>query len=228
MTRLTFLLVMHAAALAACDLPRDADGTLARVRHGTLRVGVVRAAPWVADSNGAVGGIEGALVTRLASELGARVEWVRRPESELLMGLHARQLDVVVAGLTKTSPWSKQVALTRPYYTDTIVVAARGAPVGALDGLQVAVEHGDPITEKLRGKGAVPVPVPDVARATLPVAVPSWRAAALGLAPGGTVLGEEPHVFALPPGENAWMVHVERWLEGQKPTVAGALRRERP
>jgi polar amino acid transport system substrate-binding protein len=227
--RSTFLLALLTASIAACGLPRDADGTLARARHGVLRVGVVRAEPWVSDSNGAVAGVEGALVARIAQALDARVEWVRRSESELLEGLHARKLDLVDAGLTKESPWAKEVALTRPYYVDTLVVAAaRGASVGSLDGLQVAVEVGDPIADELRGRGAVPVAVPDIARATLPVAVPSWRAAALGLVPTGVVLGEHPHVLAVAPGENAWLVYVERTLRREAHTIARALRSVRP
>src|SRR6185369_5924264 len=43
--RFTFVLLV-----AACDLPRDSDGTLDRVRGGTMRVGVVIDTPWTKDS----------------------------------------------------------------------------------------------------------------------------------------------------------------------------------
>lgn len=40
--------------LAACDLPRGSDGTLDRVRGGTMRVGVVVDTPWTKDFAGAI------------------------------------------------------------------------------------------------------------------------------------------------------------------------------
>jgi DNA-binding IclR family transcriptional regulator len=77
-----------ALAAAGCDLPRDAEGTLDRVRGGTLRVGVVNHPPWVVDSGGAVGGVESALVTQLARELGVHKSTAFR----LVAALERREL----------------------------------------------------------------------------------------------------------------------------------------
>ena len=55
MTRCTSILFL--LALTACDLPRDSDGTLDRVRGGTMRVGVVIDTPWTKDSAGVIGGL---------------------------------------------------------------------------------------------------------------------------------------------------------------------------
>src|SRR5215203_4602995 len=52
-------LAIATVCATACGLPRDADGTLDRVRNGTLRVGVAVDTPWVTDSGGAAGGVEG-------------------------------------------------------------------------------------------------------------------------------------------------------------------------
>ena len=54
------------------------------------------------------------------------------------------QLDLVVGGLTKQTPWKKEAALTRPYLRTRLLV---GAPPGAslpddLDGVDVAFERG--------------------------------------------------------------------------------------
>src|SRR4051812_4006009 len=84
--------------VTACGLPRDTAGTSDRVRHGTMRVGVVADTPWVTDSAGTVRGIEGKFAAELAAELGARIEWVRRPEAELLLALSHRELDLVIGG----------------------------------------------------------------------------------------------------------------------------------
>src|SRR5437764_14048952 len=81
-------------ALASCDLPRDADGTLRRIRGGTVRVGVVVDTPWVTDSAGGFGGVEAGLVRSLARSLEADIVWTRGQQSDLLETLHRRQLDI--------------------------------------------------------------------------------------------------------------------------------------
>ena len=156
------------ALVAACNLPRDAAGTLDRVRRGTMRVGFAVDTPWVTDSGGEAGGVEGRIVNGLARALGARIEWTHGHESELLNALHDRELDLVVGGLTADSPWRAKVAFTRPYHVDSGVV--------------------------LRSPGAK-------AR-------------------------QEKHVLALPPGENGWLVHVERFLRDERALLASALEKK--
>jgi polar amino acid transport system substrate-binding protein len=165
---LGLLTALACAACAACTLPRDADGTLDRVRGGTLRAGAAGAPPWVTDSLGALGGVEVRLVEELARSVGARVAWTRRREAELLPALHARELDLVIGGLTDDEPWAEQVAFTHPYLVDTVGVGvARGA----------------------------------VTRTVV-----------------------RRHVLAVAPGENAWLVHVERFLRARKPQVPNMVR----
>jgi len=142
----------------ACGLPRDPEGTLDRVRGGTLRVGFVVDTPWVVAAGPGAGGIEGAIAAELARGLGAQIAWTHAAETPLLRALHDGDLDLVIAGLTKDSPWAAMVSFTRPYYVDTTVV----------DGERTEV----------------------------------------------------PHVVAVPPGENAWQVHVERVLESRKSELA--------
>jgi polar amino acid transport system substrate-binding protein len=234
--RLTTLVAWLAAAgVAACDLPRDADGTLDRVRGGIVRVGVVVDTPWVTDSaggEGAAGGIEGALVQGIARDIGARVRWIRGTDESLLAALHARELDMVIGGLTTESPWKATLAFTKPYYTDTVIVAgAPGAPAPTtLAGLRVAVVEGDPIVARVRSENGIPVPVADLATAREAIAAPTWRLAQLGGTPlartgnPAIVLGRREHVLALPPGENAWLVHVERWLRAHESRIPTMLR----
>jgi polar amino acid transport system substrate-binding protein len=112
----------------ACGLPRDSDGTLDRVRGGSMRVGVVVDTPWTTDSAGGVGGIEAALVRSLASGLSARIDWVRGQEGQLLSSLEKRDIDLVIGGLNAASPWSRKVAFTRPFYVDTERVAGAARP----------------------------------------------------------------------------------------------------
>ena len=165
--RLAAHLALASAALA-CSLPRDADGTLDRVRHGTLRVGAFPNPPWVTDSLGALDGVEVRLVTDLAHGLGAHVAWIRKPEADLLEALHERELDLVVGGLTAAEPWAKQVAFTHPYHVDTVGVAPTSGAVTR------------------------------------------------------TVVRQ--HVLAVAKGENAWLVHVERYLHARESQVPRLLR----
>ncbi|HEX2717838.1 MAG TPA: ABC transporter substrate-binding protein [Gemmatimonadaceae bacterium] len=158
--------VIFALALAvACGLPRDSDGTLDRIRGGTMRVGFAVDTPWVTDSSGMAGGVEGRIVNGLARSLGARVTWTHGHESELLTALHDRELDLVVGGLSADSPWKKHVAFTKPYHVDS--------------------GH---VVRSLKAKRR-----------------------------------EEKHVLALPPGENGWLVYVERFLREERALLASAL-----
>jgi len=139
--------LLFCCLLAACDLPRDPDDTLKHVQNATMRVGIVNAEPWTIDvgSGSAPSGVEPSLVQAIAQELGATVEWVRKPEHELMRDLHDRKIHLVIGGFTDVLPWKQEVAFTRPYFTD-----------------------------------------------------------------------RDRHVLAAPPGENAWLVAVERAIERHK------------
>src|SRR4051812_16227799 len=83
----TFLATTLPLAIA-CGLPRDPEGTLDRVRGGTLRVGFVVDTPWVVAAGAGAGGIEGAIAAELARGLGARIAWAHASETSLLEALH--------------------------------------------------------------------------------------------------------------------------------------------
>lgn len=119
-----------AGGLAGCEYPRDPDHTLRRVRdEQRLRVGVAANAPWTLVGPRAVGdrtpvatadglplaGLEVALADDFARFLGARATWLVDGEQALVHALELGQLDLVVAGLTTSTPWSSVMGLTRPY-----------------------------------------------------------------------------------------------------------------
>jgi polar amino acid transport system substrate-binding protein len=169
-TRWTCGAVALVLGAAGCNLPRDGAGTLDRVHGGTVRVGVMNDAPWAFDSSGTTGGVEGALASEIARRASARIAWVRGTEGDLLPMLERREVDLVIGGLTADLPWARQVAFTRPYYTDTVIV---GLP-----------DH----------------------RAPQPRA----------------------HVLAVAPGENAWLMHVERVLLDRKDDIPTMVRSAHP
>src|SRR5215213_10064182 len=164
-----FLLV---CTILSCGLPKDSDHTLDRVRHGTIRTGYILHSPWVSDSTGEMRGVDVQLVNELARGLEAKVAWVRGTESELMSALHGRQLDLVVGGLSGESPWKHDVAFTRPYYTDSLVVSLPdGFSEKNLKGTSVAYEAGSSAGVSLHKKALFQFPFA-ISRAPTPHSPP--------------------------------------------------------
>lgn len=113
------------AAAGCASIPVDPDGTLDRASGGRLRVGMAQQDPWTALDDGERSGVEVRLVEDFAAGIDAEVEWHDGGEEALVERLHSGDLDVVIAGLTKKSPWSSQAALTRPY---VVVTSPTGSP----------------------------------------------------------------------------------------------------
>jgi polar amino acid transport system substrate-binding protein len=221
-----------AALLGACQFPRDTEGTLDRVRGGVMRVGVTHVDPWVKLEGGEPGGVEVELLERFARTLGARVEWVEGSETELMEALHGRHLDVVAAGLTRRSEWQRVAALTRPYVTYQVVIAAPDRETADrlsedLGGERIAVEANSPEAAKLEeDTDARVVPVDDLAAVDGPVAVPDYMLDDLGLVRTDAELDEHEHAMAVSMGENAFLVELERFLLDREAEAAAILERE--
>lgn len=110
-----------ALGLIGCSghYPADSDGTLDRVSGGLLRVGVSHQPPWTdtagENSPDDPGGIEVQLIEDYAESIDAEIEWHAGGEEQLMKLLSGRELDVVIGGLSASSPWSSEVALTTGY-----------------------------------------------------------------------------------------------------------------
>jgi len=110
--------MLAAGLLTGCgiSLPADPEGTLDRVRDGQLRVGVSTNAPWTETRDGAEpAGIEPDLVREFAATLNADIRWSEGGEEKLVDELERGNLDLVLGGLTKDTPWAEKVAVTAPY-----------------------------------------------------------------------------------------------------------------
>jgi polar amino acid transport system substrate-binding protein len=220
-------------ALCACQYPRDPEGTLDRVRGGVLRVGVTEADPWVTiDAAGDPSGVEVELVTRFAETLDARVQWVEGSESDLMEALHGRQLDIVIAGLTRRSEWQRVAALTRPFVTTQVVIGAPDERTAArlsedLGGERIAVEANSAEAAKLEeDTDAVVVPTDDLTMVDGPAAVPDYLLDDLGLVRTDAELDEHEQAMAVPMGENAFLVALDRFLLDREDLAAQILERE--
>lgn len=212
-TWLSIVVVLVGLSVTGCQWPRDAAGTLDRVRGGEMRVGVVVNPPWTEVDGDAVSGAESVLVHRFADSLGARVRWVPGSESELMKALSERTLDLVVGGLDTDSPWEQDAALTADYFTTAAVVAVPGGTTTEIAGLPVQVRAGSAEEALLADEGAKPVPVNEIAqRPNGPSVVPDWLVDTAGLVATGIHLSSADHVMAVPLGENGWQTTVEEFL----------------
>jgi polar amino acid transport system substrate-binding protein len=221
------VVAVAAVLVAGCGIPRDPEGTLDRVRGGTLRAGITASEPWTTLDGSRPGGVEVELVERFAAELGARVEWVPGSEADLFRALELRELDLVVGGLTADTPWQAGAAITRSYATTRVVVAvpASQPPPDDIAGVRVAVEAGTEAAGILEVKtDAIPVRVADVTQVRgSAVAIDEWLLADLDLRDTGVHLTRAKHVMAAPMGENAFLVRLERFLLAHQDEVAALL-----
>lgn len=111
--------------LSGCgaSFPADPDDSLQRIRSsGELRVGVSPHPPFTvvpSSTEGVPTGSEVDLVRSFASALGAEPVWTVDGEEHLVELMKDGDLDIIIGGLTDESPWSDDVALTRPYLEAT-------------------------------------------------------------------------------------------------------------
>lgn len=221
--RLLFVALL--VLLAGCDLPRDMDGTLERVTGGTLRVGVAGDGPWARLAGEHAAGVEAALVRRAARRLDARVHWVAGQPDDLLAALERGHLDLVVGGLLDTTPWRDRVGLTRPFAQVHLVVAgpAWAHTVKDLHERVVAVDEplAAALVEQAGGRAVPPEGSADL------VALADWQLELRDdLVPTQVVLRTERHVLATPPGENAWLLWLDRFLHDEAVGLPALLRAE--
>jgi polar amino acid transport system substrate-binding protein len=125
-------LVSLALLLAACALPRDPDGTSARIESThQLRVGVTDNPPWVDAKSAEPKGIEPDLVRAFARQTGTQVAWSEGSETELVKSLKDGELDMVIGGFDKKTQWSSTAGVSQPYAKDVdgkrrVMLAAPG------------------------------------------------------------------------------------------------------
>jgi polar amino acid transport system substrate-binding protein len=213
--------ILAAVTLNACGIPRDSEGTLDRVEGDTMRVGITENPPWTDLSGGRPAGVEVDLIEGFAETLQAQVEWFDGSEAELMEALEKRELDVVVGGFAADDPWAQVVTFTQPYAeTSTSVGVPPGQqPPQEIDGVRVATERGRETAALVEDAGGVPVEVDDLSGSPGLVAGEEWELETLGLVPSEIELDKAQHVVAVPLGENAWLVRLERFLSARAASV---------
>ncbi|WAP51600.1 transporter substrate-binding domain-containing protein [Arthrobacter sp. ATA002] len=111
--------VLALAGASCSNFPADPEGTLERVTDGTLRVGVSHSPPATNIKGAEPTGPETDLVRDFAASLDAGVEWLEGGEEYLMEALKQGDLDLVIGGLTESTPWTDKAALTAPYAEST-------------------------------------------------------------------------------------------------------------
>ena len=107
---------MLAMIVAGCNLPRDPENSLNRIRRtGVLRAGFTVHEPWVRLDGDAAAGPEADVVKAFAESLGARVEWHKGSESQVFEALEAFEIDIAIGGFEQANPWAPTLGTTRPY-----------------------------------------------------------------------------------------------------------------
>jgi polar amino acid transport system substrate-binding protein len=222
------LLLLMTTGCGHSSLPRDPEKTLERVRGGELRVGLVEHPPWVIRTSGEPAGAEVALVRELAQEQNAKPQWHWGGEQQHLEALERYELDLVIGGLTKETPWSKTIGLTTSYYDNRIVIGVPRAvtPPPSIKGMHVVARRGQVFAAYAERKGAAVMRVDDLKTANAPVAAPEWEIEQLGLVATGIELLTEKHVMAAPPGENGWIKQIDDFLHARRDNVKQLLQRE--
>ncbi len=111
---------------ASAGFPRDPERTLERAQGGRIRVGVVVNEPWVIKDGDDATGVEAELVRMFARELKATPEWHWGGEQAHMEALEHHQLDLVIGGITRKTPWKTYVGLTDKYFGDHVIATGPG------------------------------------------------------------------------------------------------------
>lgn len=212
------ILILTASVLGCSKLPRDPEHTLEHIQQSHhVRIGVAEYPPWVVRTHGEPAGAEVALVRQFTATLGATPDWFWGAEQQLMESLERFELDLVIAGLSTSTPWTKEIGVTKPYFEERIIVGVPPTrqPPTNLSGLTVAVTSGDATAGFLSDKHAYPVRVSEISTAHALAAAPDWRLRKLGFTLTRFELFHKKHVMAVPPGENGWLKRLEEFLHQQ-------------
>jgi polar amino acid transport system substrate-binding protein len=224
------LLLLSVGLLDGCDewdFPRDPDRTLQTVlATREMTVAAVDHPPWVIlGSDAPPSGAEVALIEAFADELGVEIDWRRLSAFAALEGLEQGELDLAIGGFTQkdVSPHAG-AAPTYGYFTEALVVA--GLPGAAIptdvEGRVIFLPADVMAADLVRAEGALPTT--EMEEDVGLVAVPHWRIESQGLLPTGVRLRQDKHVMAVPQGENAWIMRLERFLRSQSTPMDDRLR----
>lgn len=201
--------------LTGCNnYPRDPNDSLQQAQTHGLKVGASESTPWIEFTDGEIAGTEAELVEKFAKSINAEVEWIKGSEGSLMKMLKANELHLVVGGITKETPWSNHVAITKPYTTQHyLVCSTSGHPLPKdLQNQQIAVARGSPLSAQIRERGGIAEQLNSLSGFRGLIAVPAYERDFYPCGKESLFLSPSKHVIALPMGENALLMALEKYL----------------
>lgn len=105
------------AGLGMSGNPASAAGILEDIqKRGTLRVGMATFVPWaMRDKDGNLIGFEIDVATKVAEDMGVKIEFVPTAWSGIIPALIAKKFDVIIGGMSITPQRNLTVNFTTPY-----------------------------------------------------------------------------------------------------------------
>jgi len=114
------LLLSFAASAAAGEVQRKltAESAIEDIaKRGVIKVGMDVFVPWaMKDKKGDLIGLEIDIAKKLAEDMGVKVEFVPTKWSGIIPALITGKFDVLIGGMTITTPRNLKINFTRPYY----------------------------------------------------------------------------------------------------------------
>jgi len=132
---LTLLLLLMASFSHAATITQDlsAASTVETIKkRGVLKVGMDIFQPWaMKDKNGKLIGFEIDVATRLAEDMGVKVEFLPTAWSGIIPALLTGKFDVIIGGMGITAQRALQVNFTQPYeFSGMSIVANKKLAAG--------------------------------------------------------------------------------------------------
>ncbi|MBR9986450.1 MAG: transporter substrate-binding domain-containing protein [Desulfosarcina sp.] len=158
MTRLFFpaILVLTLAGIPSAIAADSRDSVVEQViQRGVLRVGMSTFVPWaMKDKTGKLVGFEIDVATRLAEDMGVKVEFIPTKWSGIIPALLTGKFDVIIGGMGILPSRNLKVNFTDPYdFTGMSIVAGKKMAAG-MTGIE-AFNKADVIIAARLGSTAV-------------------------------------------------------------------------
>jgi polar amino acid transport system substrate-binding protein len=195
--------------------PNDPEHSLDKISNGTIRVGFTHAEPWVFPSDSGARGIEAFLIAAFAKTVNAKIDWTEGTEEQLYNALKHHEIDILLAGITDETPWKNEIGLTQPYLeTETVIGQPVSQPLtgSSIKDQWVAVRKGTDLGYYIRKKKAKPFYTDRLPVSNMPSTGYDWQLINWKLKSTGIVLKKEKHVMAVPPGENGFLLALDKFL----------------
>ena len=172
----------------------------------------------------------GSMISGSARFSDAEIEWVEGTGAELFDALRGFQLDLIVGGLTTSSPYATEAdhPPVRRHRDRDRRSAGEELP-DELGGVEIWVERNSAAARcsSRRRKTRSAVVFDHLVRSTARRCFDSWEIDAIDYESTDYILRDDEHAFAVAAGENAFLVELEDFLLDRRQAGRAAARKRR-